>query len=136
MREIKLEAKIDNIEKVTGFVEEFLEEISVPIKTQTQIDIAIDELFSNIAHYAYEGNSGDATVRVCAGGDPVAVEITFIDQGQPYNPLEKEDPDVTLSAEERNVGGLGIFMVKQMMTDMNYEYKDGSNILTIRKVLE
>lgn len=63
------------------------------------------------------------------------ISITFSDSGKPYNPLEKPDPDVTLSAEERSIGGLGIFMVKKSMDDMRYEYKDGQNILTITKRL-
>ena len=92
-----------------------------------------DELFGNIAHYAYNPDVGDATVRVEVMEDPLAVVITFIDKGVPYDPLAKADPNTSLSAEEREIGGLGIFMVKKTMDDITYEYKDGQNILMIKK---
>lgn len=98
-----------------------------------QIDIAIDELFGNIAQYAYNPETGPATVRVEVSDAPISVTITFMDHGVPYDPLQKEDPDITLSAEERGSGGLGIFMVKKTMDEITYEYKDGQNILRIRK---
>jgi len=103
------------------------------MKAQMQIDIAIDELFSNIAYYAYNPDVGPATVRVEVVEDPMAVVITFIDNGVPYDPLAREDPDTTLSAEERDLGGLGIYMVKKSMDEVTYEYKDGQNILKIKK---
>ncbi len=131
--ELTLEATLENIPAVTAFVDERLEALDCPMKAQTQIDIAIDELFSNIARYAYDPATGPATVRVDVDNDPMAVRITFIDQGRPYDPLAQTDPDVSLSAEERQIGGLGIFMVKKSMDDVKYEYKDGQNILTIRK---
>ena len=133
MKELKLAATVENIEVVTDFVNEQLEALDCPMKAQMQIDIAIDELFGNIAHYAYKPEVGDATVCIEVIDDPLAVIITFIDNGVPYDPLAKADPDVTLSAEEREIGGLGIFMVKKTMDDMTYEYKDGQNILKIRK---
>ena len=135
MKELKLAATVENIETVTDFVNEQLEALDCPMKAQMQIDIAIDELFGNIAHYAYKPGVGDATVRVETGEDPHAVVITFIDKGVPYDPLAKEDPDTTLSAEDRKIGGLGIYMVKKSMDDMTYEYKDGQNILKIKKLL-
>ena len=133
MKEITLDATVDNIEKVTEFVNEQLEECGCPVKIQMQIDIAIDELFGNIAHYAYHPEVGPATVRVEVLKEQPAVVITFLDNGVPYDPLKKEDPDVTLSAQERTAGGLGIFLVKKSMDDILYEYKDGQNILKIRK---
>lgn len=133
MKELTLPATIENIETVIDFVNGQLEEIKCPLKAQTQIDIAIDELFGNIAHYAYNPETGPATVRVEVTEDPIAVVITFIDRGVPYDPLKKEDPDITLSAEERAIGGLGIFMVKKTMDEISYEYKDGKNILRIKK---
>jgi anti-sigma regulatory factor (Ser/Thr protein kinase) len=135
MKELKLAATVENIETVTDFVNEQLEALDCPMKAQMQIDIAIDELFGNIAHYAYKPGVGDATVRVETGEDPLAVVITFIDKGVPYDPLAKDDPDTTLSAEDRKIGGLGIYMVKKSMDDMTYEYKDGQNILKIKKHL-
>ena len=135
MKELTIEAKTTNIEAVTDFVNEQLEALDCPMKAQMQIDIAIDELFGNIAHYAYNPEIGKATVRVEVIEDPLAVTITFIDNGVPYDPLAKADPDTTLSAEEREIGGLGIYMVKKSMDDITYEYKDGQNILAIKKNL-
>lgn len=133
MKELTIDATIDNIEKVTVFVDEQLEALNCPMKAQMQIDIAIDELFGNIAHYAYNPEVGPATVQVEVEENPLAVVISFIDQGVPYDPLAKENPDVTLSAEERGVGGLGIYIVKKSMDEITYEYKDGKNILRIKK---
>ena len=135
MKELTVEAKTTNIEAVTDFVNEQLEALDCPMKAQMQIDIAIDELFGNIAHYAYNPEIGKATVRVEVIEDPLAVTTTFIDNGVPYDPLAKADPDTTLSAEERDIGGLGIYMVKKSMDDITYEYKDGQNILKIKKNL-
>ena len=134
-KEITLEAKVENIAAVTELVDGILEENSCPIKSQIQIDVAIDELLSNIAFYAYDSDGGDVTVRIEIAEDPKSVNITFIDSGQPYNPLEKEDPDVTLPAEERQIGGLGIFLVKKTMDDVIYTYEDGRNNLTIKKLI-
>ena len=133
MKELTIAAKVENIEAVTDFVNEQLEALDCPMKAQMQIDIAVDELFGNIAHYAYNPVIGQATVRVEVTQDPLAVVITFIDNGVPYDPLAKADPDTTLSAEEREIGGLGIYMVKKTMDDITYEYQDGKNILKIKK---
>lgn len=135
MKELTLEATIENLGIVTEFVEEQLEEVGCPMKAQMQITLAIDELFSNIANYAYNPETGPATVRVEVSQEPLEVVITFIDEGVPYDPLSKEDPDITLSAEERQIGGLGIFLVKKNMDDVTYEYTNGRNILSIRKEL-
>ena len=136
MKELTVEAKIENIEAVTDFVNEQLETLDCPMKARMQIDIAIDELFGNIAHYAYNPEIGKATVRVEVIEDSLAVTITFIDNGVPYDPLAKADPDTTLSAEEREIGGLGIYMVKKSMDEITYEYRDGQNILAIKKNLQ
>ena len=135
MRELTIAATVENIGAVTDFVNEQLEALDCPIKARMQIDIAIDELFGNIAHYAYHPKTGDATVRVEVIREPLSVGITFIDQGVPFDPLKSEDPDTGLSAEERDIGGLGIFMVKKSMDEISYVYKDGKNILSIRKQL-
>ena len=135
MTELTIAATVENIEVVTDFVNEQLEALDCPMKAQIQIDIAIDELFGNIARYAYNPEVGDATVRVEVIEDPLAVVITFIDKGVPYDPLAKADPNTTLSVEEREIGGLGIFMVKKTMDEITYEYKDGQNILAIKKNL-
>lgn len=135
MKELTIEATTGNIETVTDFVNEQLETLDCSMKVQMQVDIAIDELFSNIARYAYNPETGSATVQVEVTENPLAVVITFIDHGKPYDPLAKEDPDTKLSAEERQIGGLGIYMVKKTMDDVSYEYKDGRNILKIKKNL-
>ena len=135
MKELTLPAAAENIEKAVEFVNSQLEAAGCPPKVTVQIDIAIDELFGNIAHYAYGKDTGEATVRVEVTEEQ-SVIITFIDNGIPYNPLEKPDPDVAQSLEERQIGGLGIFMVKKSMDDITYEYKDGQNILRIKKIME
>ena len=133
MKELTLQARLENIPRVTAFVDEALEALGCPMRAATQIDVAIDELFSNIARYAYAPGTGEATVRFEFDAHGRTAIIRFIDGGAPYNPLEREDPDVTLSAEERGIGGLGIFLVKKTMDGMSYERKGGRNILTITK---
>ena len=134
-RELTLDARTENVEQVTAFVDEILEGMDCPMKTQMQIDVAIDELFSNIANYAYGEQGGKVTVAVETMEAPRAVAITFIDRGIPYDPLSKADPDTTLSAEERQLGGLGIFLVRRKVDDVRYVYENGKNVLTIEKVI-
>ncbi len=135
MKELVIDALTDNLPQVLLFVDEQLEAAQCPVKIQMQIDIAVEEIFVNIAHYAYKPEVGTAAVQVEITHEPPAVQITFIDQGIPYDPLAKADPDVTLSIEERQIGGLGIFMVKKTMDDVDYKYLDGHNILTLKKGL-
>ena len=135
MKELTLEAKVENLDEVLEFVDKELEAHDCSMKIQTQLDVAVEELFVNIAHYAYKPETGSATVRLEILENPLSIVITFIDNGKPYDPLAREDPDVTLSAEERQIGGLGIYLVKKTMDDVKYEYKDGKNILTIKKNL-
>ncbi|MBQ2093306.1 MAG: ATP-binding protein [Ruminococcus sp.] len=133
MKELTVDAAVENIEVVTDFVNEELEKLDCPVKARRQIDVAIDELFGNIARYAYSPDVGKATVRFSVEENPLEVTITFIDNGIPFNPLEKSNPDTHLSAEERPIGGLGIFLVKKSMDLVEYEYKNGQNILKIKK---
>ena len=133
MKELTIEATPENVDTVIEFVDAQLEEYGCGMKEQMAIDVAIDELFGNIAHYAYNPETGYATVRVDVLKDPLSVEVTFIDNGRQYDPLAKEDPDTTLSLEDREIGGMGILIVKKSMDAVNYEYKDGKNILTIKK---
>ena len=133
MKELNIEATPENIDTVIAFVDEQLEEYGCGMKAQMAIDVAVDELCANIAHYAYSPETGYATVRVDVIKDPLSVEITFIDNGVPYDPLANIDPDTSLSVEDRPIGGMGIFIVKKSMDLVNYEYKDGKNILTIKK---
>lgn len=130
-QELFVPAEIGSIEAVTERVDALLEGAGCPIRARMQIDIAIDELFSNIARYAYAGEPGD--VRVLAEAGPGEAEITFADTGRPFDPLSREDPDVTLSAEERQVGGLGIFMVKKSMDEVRYARVGDENRLTVVK---
>ena len=133
--ELVLEAVQENLEAVQTFVDEHLEAADCSAKAKMQIGVAVEEIFVNIAHYAYQPGHGSVTVRVEVGEAPVSVTITFVDHGVPYDPLAKSDPDVTLSAADRDIGGLGIFMTKKLMDDVVYEYKDGQNILTLKKAL-
>jgi len=133
MKELTVKAAIENLDTVTTFVNEQLEQLGCPVRAQRQVDVAIDELFGNIAQYAYNPEVGPATVRVETLEDPLAVIITFIDNGAPFDPLAKADPDTSLSMEERGIGGLGIYMVKKTMDSVSYEYRDGQNILRIQK---
>lgn len=135
VKELTVSATVENMEKVIAFVEEQLEAIGCPPETQIQIAIAVDELFGNIVFYAYQTGTGPATIRVEWQEAPLSVEITFIDNGIPYDSLKKEDPDTALSLEERQVGGLGIYIVKKSMDNITYEYRNGQNILKIRKVI-
>ena len=198
-----MEAKIENVDKVTEFVNEVLEEKDCPLKVQMQLDVAIDEIFGNIAYYAYGKGSGNATIQIEMEDNPPKITLIFIDQGTPYNPLENKDPDITLDIEDREIGGLaasraniedaksfmkfqtighdklnqlrhvrffkdmpgmyehmrkhaailrpkfekvedvlekeigglGIFLVKKTMDELSYEYVDGQNILTMKKEL-
>lgn len=124
---------MDNLDDVLMFIDGILEENECNMKVQMQIDVAVEEIFVNIASYAYTPDVGMATIQAEILEDPKRIEITFIDKGIPYNPLAKEDPDTTLSAEERQIGGLGIYMVKKSMDAMRYEHTDGQNILTLVK---
>ncbi len=135
-KELTLEASADNLERALAFADAELEAAGCSAKTKMQIDVAVEEIFVNIANYAYAPDTGSVTVRAETLSDPKRIRITFADGGVPYDPLSRPDPDVTLSAEERQIGGLGIFMVKKSMDDVSYEYRDGKNILTITKNLE
>ncbi|MGN1368027.1 MAG: ATP-binding protein [Aristaeellaceae bacterium] len=134
-QEITVMAEVANLETVTAFVDECLERFDCSPRAQIQMNVAVDELFSNIVHYAYPSDTGAVTVRVEITGEPTAAIITFIDSGIPYDPLSCKDPDITLSAEERQIGGLGIYMVKKSMDEITYQYLDGKNVLRIKKYL-
>lgn len=130
---LTVEAAVENLPQVMGFLEQHLEEADCPLKAQMQITVAAEEIYVNIAHYAYAPETGEATVRLEITDDPAAAKITFLDRGVPFDPLAKPDPDVSLSAEERGIGGLGIYMVKKSMDDVRYAYRDGQNVLTLIK---
>ena len=136
MEKITVGAEIKNVETVTDFVNGVLERFGCPPKAVIQIDVVIDELFSNIAYYAYAPEEGSATISIDVKEDPLSVIISFADKGKPFDPLSMKEPDTALSADERQIGGLGIFLVKKTMDSVSYEYKDGQNILTVKKVMK
>lgn len=133
MKKITVEATLDTLDQVLDFINNQLEGVDCPMKTLMQIDIAVEEIFVNIAHYAYSPNTGNVTICCAVEEAPFGVTIQFLDGGVAYNPLVKEDPDVSLSVNEREIGGLGIYMVKKSMDHISYEYLDGNNILTVKK---
>ena len=133
--EIEIDAAVENLDKVLSFVTSHLEEKSCSFKELNRISLAVEEVFVNIANYAYSPEVGKARVRVEVTNEPVTVSITFIDHGKPYDPFARPDPDVSLSVSERKIGGLGVFLVKRTMDDVYYEYKDGCNILRLQKNL-
>jgi len=133
MKTITMKAVTGNIGAITEFVDRELEAVDCPMKAQMQIDLAIDELVANVAMYAYTPGTGDVTVSFEFDEAARTVTLTFIDGGIPYDPLQKEDPDVTLPAEKRQIGGLGIFLVRKNMDGMSYRREDGKNILQVQK---
>ena len=133
MKQLTVNAQTSELGQVLAFADNILEEAGCSAKSQMQIDIAIEEIFVNIAHYAYPSGDGKALIEIETDEANKCVRITFEDQGIPYDPLKNEDPDITLSADERPIGGLGIFMVKKSMDEVSYENKEGKNRLTIKK---
>ena len=126
-------AKTEYLDDVLGFVDQTLETFLCPMKIKTAICVAIEEVFVNVARYAYPEGAGDMTLQI--GFDDQSRNVTFrmSDKGVPFNPLKKPDPDITLSAEEREIGGLGIFITKKTMDTVTYAYENGENILTMIK---
>ena len=126
-------AKIDALSDVLGFVDQELQDCDCPMKIQMAVCVAIEEVFVNVAHYAYGEGEGDMTLGI--GYNDESREITFrmTDKGVPFDPLDKSDPDITLSAEDREIGGLGIFITKKTMDTVTYAYENGKNILTMVK---
>ncbi|MBO4845999.1 MAG: ATP-binding protein [Lachnospiraceae bacterium] len=133
MKRLDIEANVDKLNDVLEFLEEQLDENNCSPKAQVQLDVAVEEIFVNIAHYAYSNKEdGRAIIDIEFPKDDY-VSITFYDNGVPYDPLAKEDPDITLSADDRPIGGLGIYMVKKSMDEVAYRHENGQNIFTIGK---
>ena len=128
-------AKAEALSDVIGFVEQMLECFECPMKTQTALCIAIEEVFVNVAHYAYGDGEGSVTLGIGFDKDNRTLTFRMTDSGVPFDPLKKPDPDITLSAEEREIGGLGIFITKKTMDSLSYAYENGENILTMIKNL-
>lgn len=131
---IKLKATDENLHKATKFISKCLKDTRCTEKFVRQVELYVEEIFVNVAHYAYAPNIGDIEISCEVFADKI--RVTFIDEGKNYNPLDKPDPDVTLSAAEREIGGLGIFMTKKLTDKIEYEYKDGKNILITEKNFE
>ena len=133
MKTLTVPAERNELDTVQGFVDEALDQVPCTPGTRLQLQIAVEELFVNIASYAYAPNSGEAVIGCHVEQEPPSVTIQFRDWGKPFDPLAREDADITLSAEDRKIGGLGIYMVKNSMDDVRYQYENDQNVLTIRK---
>ncbi len=133
MKKLRIEAAPVNVEKVIEFIDEVLEENGCGMREQMAISVAVDELFANISHYAYAPETGMAEVWAEVAGDPPEARISFIDSGKPFNPLALDEPETGGTLEEREIGGMGIHIVKNSMDGVEYEYTDGKNKLTIIK---
>ena len=126
---------VQEVPKLAAFVDEVCEAAGMDMSTTMQMNLAIEEAVVNVMEYAYpEGTKGE--VRIEAQTHDAYVEFTLTDDGKPFNPTEKGEVDITLSAEERSIGGLGIMLVKHYMDDTKYKYVDGQNVLTLRKNLK
>ena len=132
-KKIRVAATKENLETVTAFLDEILDEKDCPLKVRLQIDLALEEMYINIANYAYTPKTGEMELRVEFDEAERELTMVLIDSGIPYDPLAKKDPDVTLSAEKRKIGGLGIYLVKKTMDSMMYESRDGRNSVTMKK---
>ncbi len=133
MKELRVEADHKYMQTVQDFVKEALEKNpECSRKDMLEIHMVVDEIFGNIADYAYDDKPGPVVISVDADEEG-EIELIFSDEGKPYDPLSNEEPDVSLPARERSLGGLGIFMVKNVMDVLGYEYKNGRNIFTMKK---
>ena len=133
--ELVIEAVVDNLDAVNSFVHKSIEQFEVSKRTLMQLDLVIEEIFVNVASYAYAPNTGSVKILIEVKEEPLTVSLTFIDSGVPYNPLEKSDPDINLSVDDRQIGGLGIFLTKNLVDDISYKFIDGQNILQLTKSL-
>jgi len=129
---LKVSAKMDHFEESLGFIEERLREIGIDERVLAKVLTASEEIIVNIIQYAYRESEGDFFIDI--EDQPDRTELSFSDYGQPFDPLRKPDADTTLKAHEREIGGLGILMVKKLMDGVHYDFRDGKNILTITKM--
>lgn len=135
MNNLTIPAERDRLDQVQAFIDQNLAGVEYSPEAQIQLQIAVEELFVNIASYAYAPGHGDAVIGCRVEEDPPSITVQLRDWGKPFDPLAKKDADVTLSAEDRDIGGLGIYMVKNSMDAVDYKREDGQNVLTIRKNL-
>ena len=136
MSELRIKAIKENLDDVLMFIDGELEKLDCSMKVQMQIDLSVEEIFINIASYAYFPDTGMAFISFESENGGSTIVISFTDTGVPYNPLEKDDPDITLTSEERQVGGLGIFLVKKNLDEVYYKYENGNNVLTMKKEIK
>lgn len=140
MKEIHVEAKLENLDEIIETVDESVSRYACSPTTAALIKVAVDEIFTNIASYAYKGKTdtdaaGMVDISVACEPDPPRIEMRFSDSGIPFDPLKVPEPDISLAADERKIGGLGIFMTKQIMDEVSYSYENGKNVLVVRKTL-
>ena len=133
MTEKVFSARKDTLPEVMAFTEECLERFDCPIKSSMAICVAVEEIFVNIASYAYGGGDGNASLSFGFDENERKMTLVITDNGVPFNPLERDEPDISLSATEREIGGLGIFITKKTMDTISYAYENGKNILTMTK---
>lgn len=134
MRELRISATIDNFENMINFILETIEELELDKRVTSKLRLVSEELLINVINYAYPEKEGEVLIRTKLNNDR-ELFLQIVDSGVPFNPLEKEDPDITIPMEDRKIGGLGIFMVKTIMDSVAYEYISGENILTLTKKL-
>lgn len=130
---ITVRAVMDNLDIVLSFVRKKMNRSESGMLDCLTLEMVVEELYTNIASYAYGTQTGIVTVECSARQKPRELKVTFMDRGMPYNPLEHEEPDISAPIEERQIGGNGILMAKKMMDDIQYEFRDGANVLTVRK---
>lgn len=135
MKELHVDADLKEQDKVQDFIRQELSQYDVSPKILFQLELAIEEIFTNIASYAYNPEIGKATICCSVQEDPLQVTIQFLDSGRPFDPLAREKADISEDALMERTGGLGIFLVRENMDDVTYSYEDGKNILTISKTL-
>lgn len=135
MKELAVEAVADNLQKVMDFMTGALSDKNCSTKTLLQMELVLEEIFINIASYAYDGDKRPVVMSVDFEEDPVAAVVSFRDKGTPYNPLDRADPDLALKLEKREIGGLGIFLVKKNVDAIWYEHINDENVLSFRKIL-
>ena len=136
IKKLVLEAKVENLVAVNEFVNEILQPLNCSMKIQMQLELAVEEIFVNIANYAYGESTGKAFITGRILENPLRLELVFMDEGTPYNPLVRKDPDLEQKMEDRAIGGLGIYLVKKNVEEIAYSYQEGKNVLTLCKHIQ
>ena len=134
-KRLTVTARADQLGEVLAFLDQEIPSDNYPAKARMQLSLAAEEAFINIARYAYAPLEGKVDISLCVSGDPPVATLVFSDDGVPYNPLEKPDPDLTLPAQDREIGGLGVYMIKKNVDEARYRYEGGKNVLTLTKTL-